>query len=140
MNTFSVDANVVWERLRKTKESVDEHAVQKWLGDDADRLYGALDELAGAGFIHWEDGEVILLKAGRRAMIKPGIFISLGMEGLTGGYQLSINEVDKNGDGTGYRLAGPKFSGCGHEIMKTRIDKRAAKELIKYAEKALGDE
>ena len=63
MNESMDDAQEVLVALR-SKQRMSEYDLEKRLGGDPDRLYAALDELDSLGYIHWENGEVILLKAG----------------------------------------------------------------------------
>lgn len=58
--------------------------------------------------------------------------ISVDQDGLTKGYQIAIEERDAKGNGTGTRLAGPKYSGTGRNIMRAYLDERAANDIRRY--------
>ncbi|MFE2407043.1 hypothetical protein ACFXDE_01730 [Kitasatospora sp. NPDC059408] len=57
------------------------------------------------------------------------ITIEVCRDGWTKGLQISINQVDENGRGHGYRLAGPKFNGSSTSLLKTELDDRDATEI-----------
>jgi hypothetical protein len=60
------------------------------------------------------------------------ITLEVCKDGLTGKPQLSINKVDENGVGGGYRLAGPKFNGSSKLLLQTELDQRDADEIRAY--------
>lgn len=60
------------------------------------------------------------------------LFIKLDRDGWTGGLQLSIDIEGKNGDGCGYRLAGPKYNGSSSTVFKHKLNERDAKEIRSY--------
>lgn len=54
------------------------------------------------------------------------------------GLQMSIEDLDENGGGTGYRIAGPKFSGRTENLMCVPLDdERTIKEIRSYLTKAM---
>jgi hypothetical protein len=57
------------------------------------------------------------------------ITLEVCKDGWTGGLQLSINKVDEEGRGGGYRLAGPKFNGSSKLLLQTALDQRDADEI-----------
>jgi hypothetical protein len=60
------------------------------------------------------------------------ITLDVCKDGLTGKLQLSINKLDENGTGGGYRLAGPKFNGSSKPLLETELDQRDADEIRAY--------
>lgn len=60
------------------------------------------------------------------------IEIGLYRDGLTKGLQMSIDYADENGDGHGYRLAGPKFSGSSSRIFVHRLSSSDADRIRQY--------
>jgi hypothetical protein len=58
--------------------------------------------------------------------------IEVSRDGLTEGLQLSINQLDEEDAGHGYRLAGPKFNGSGETLLTRTLDERDAKEIRRY--------
>jgi len=65
-----------------------------------------------------------------------GVFLSVDRDGLTNGIQLSIEQRDAKNSGTGYRFAGPKYSGCGTNLLRHRLNARDIAELRRHLEKA----
>lgn len=65
-------------------------------------------------------------------MAKPGVSIELSRDGLTGGYQLSIDSIDASGGGHGYRIAGPKFCGKSTTIQRVTLNARDRDEIRRY--------
>ena len=59
------------------------------------------------------------------------IYISL-WHTPSGGQQLSIDRLDETGQGTGYRIFGPKFIGDGNLVRRTKIDRQMANEIRRY--------
>jgi hypothetical protein len=49
-----------------------------------------------------------------------------------GSYQISINLVDEQGHGHGYRLLGPKYLGDSTELSVVTLDERDAQEIREY--------
>lgn len=68
------------------------------------------------------------------------IEFTVSRDGLTGGLQLAINERHPDGSGGGFRIAGPKFSGTGQDLLRAKVDERTAKEVRYYLDKAFPDE
>lgn len=64
--------------------------------------------------------------------LSPGAYIVVDSDGWTGGMQLSIDWVGQDGDGVGYRLAGPKFNGSSSTIMRHRLSERDIAEIQRY--------
>ena len=62
--------------------------------------------------------------------------LEVSRDGRTGGLQLSINDVYEHGGGTGYRLAGPKFSGSGEVLMSHALTSRDVGELRRWLDRA----
>jgi hypothetical protein len=60
------------------------------------------------------------------------ITIDVSRDGLTNGLQLSINQIDEDDAGHGYRLAGPKFNGSGKVLLSRTLDERDAAEIRRY--------
>ncbi|MFI0822272.1 hypothetical protein ACH4TX_42135 [Streptomyces sp. NPDC021098] len=60
------------------------------------------------------------------------IVIDVCKDGWTGGLQLGISQLDENGTGTGYRLAGPKYNGSQKRLLKHTLDERDAEEIRGY--------
>lgn len=49
--------------------------------------------------------------------------------------QISISEVDENGNGGGYRIAGPSFAGNSRLLTSKTLNERDAKEIRSYIDK-----
>lgn len=62
------------------------------------------------------------------------VTINVERDGLTGKLQLSINDVDESGSGSGYRIAGPKFNGTSTTLLSAPISRHDAKQIIAYLE------
>jgi len=62
--------------------------------------------------------------------------LEVSKDALTGGIQLSINDVDSEGVGHGYRIAGPKFSGDGKILMTADLDTETRREIRRYLDVA----
>lgn len=58
--------------------------------------------------------------------------LEVSRDGWTGRLQLSINQLDSDGCGHGYRLAGPKFNGSGEKLLTRTLDERDAEEIRTY--------
>ena len=59
-------------------------------------------------------------------------FFALYKDGWTGGLQLAIEDTN----GSGFRIAGPKFNGSGKPLQKHKISERDAKEIRSYLDRA----
>lgn len=70
------------------------------------------------------------------------VTIELGRAGgLSGqGYQLSINRIDEDGAGDGYRLFGPKYIGDTVLLRSTTLNERDAREMFAYLRPLLGED
>lgn len=66
------------------------------------------------------------------------VVIEIDRDGLTGGLQANISELDEVGYGHGYRLLGPKYSGTGTNLARKVIDQRAAREILRYIAPLVG--
>lgn len=53
-------------------------------------------------------------------------------DGWTGQVQLSVNIVDENGAGHGYRIAGPKFNGSGDSLLVHTLTDEDKAQLRRY--------
>lgn len=62
----------------------------------------------------------------------PRVVISVDRDGYTNGIQLSINAVDDDGCGHGYRIFGPKYLGDSELVREYTLDKRDADEIRRY--------
>lgn len=60
------------------------------------------------------------------------IVIDVDRDGWTTGLQLNIAQVDANGGGHGYRLAGPKYNGSSTNLLRADLDERDAAEIRQY--------
>lgn len=60
------------------------------------------------------------------------ITLEVSRDGWTDRLQLSISQLDDEGRGHGYRLAGPKFNGSGEALLKRELDQRDADEIRAY--------
>lgn len=58
--------------------------------------------------------------------------LEVSRDGWTKGLQLSINQRDEKGLGSGYRLAGPKFNGSGETLLTRTLTEQDAKEIRAY--------
>lgn len=58
--------------------------------------------------------------------------LEVSRDGWTKGLQLSINQRDEKGLGSGYRLAGPKFNGSGETLLTRTLTEEDAKEIRAY--------
>lgn len=63
------------------------------------------------------------------------IEISVDRRSFDGALQVSINWKDKNGGGHGYRIAGPKYDGNGHNLLRHELTERDKVEIGKYLDK-----
>jgi hypothetical protein len=60
------------------------------------------------------------------------LIMEVTRDGWTDGLQMSISQLDENGAGHGYRIAGPKFNGSGEVLLKRELDERDAAEIRAY--------
>lgn len=60
------------------------------------------------------------------------IVIDVDRDGWTKGLQLNIAQLDENGTGDGYRLAGPKYNGSSRNLIRCELDERDAREIRQY--------
>ena len=65
-------------------------------------------------------------------MTEPVIMLTVSEDGITNRLQLAIRRVDKNGAGTGYRLAGPKFNGTGTTLIAHVLTADDAAEIRQH--------
>ncbi|MGW9170128.1 hypothetical protein [Streptomyces decoyicus] len=52
-------------------------------------------------------------------------------DGWTGGLQVSLNQLDENQAGWGYRLYGPKYNGSSENVLRFTLGDRDAAEIRK---------
>lgn len=71
---------------------------------------------------------------------KPGIYLSIDRPGYTNGLQVSIEEIDEDGNGNGCRIAGPKYLGDSTNLRAIRLDGRDAERIRRYIDKIPADE
>jgi hypothetical protein len=67
--------------------------------------------------------------------IEPGVYLDIHEAMAYGGrpIQVSINKLDADGSGHGYRIAGPKFTLSGARLLRrVRLDARAARVIRRY--------
>lgn len=64
---------------------------------------------------------------------KAGTWITVDRDGYTGRYQVAISKTDENGYGHGHRLAGPKYSGSGENVIEERLSAYDAAGIMEYA-------
>jgi hypothetical protein len=62
---------------------------------------------------------------------RAGTYISLDQR-ADGGLQVSIGHVNADGNGTGYRIAGPKYDGTGRTIYHHVLTDRDKEEIRSY--------
>lgn len=60
---------------------------------------------------------------------RQAIEICVDRDGLTGGLQLSVDVVEGNGSGHGYRLIGPKFNGSSKPLLRHTLTESDALNL-----------
>lgn len=63
------------------------------------------------------------------------IVMDVDRDGWTKGLQLNIAELDENGSGCGYRLAGPKYNGSSKNLLSVVLDERDAAEIRQMLDK-----
>lgn len=66
----------------------------------------------------------------------PGAYITVDRDGWTKGMQLSVDWVEVDGGGYGYRLAGPKYNGSSQTLMRHHLSARDLDELQRYIDRA----
>jgi hypothetical protein len=64
------------------------------------------------------------------------IVLDVDRDGWTKGLQLNIAQLDQDGCGTGYRIAGPKYNGSSENLLRCEVDERDAREIRKYLDAA----
>lgn len=67
---------------------------------------------------------------------QPGVFLTVDRDGWTKAIQLSIGVDDENGNGHGYRIAGPKYNGSSKSLIRHRLSIRDITEIEQYLAKA----
>ena len=60
------------------------------------------------------------------------LIMEVTRDGWTGRLQMSISQLDENGAGDGYRIAGPKFNGSSESLLRRELDERDAAEIRAY--------
>lgn len=60
------------------------------------------------------------------------LYITVDQDGLTKGYQISIDSRDEKGTGRGTRLAGPKYCGMSRTLKRALIGEREAADIRSY--------
>lgn len=69
----------------------------------------------------------------RIGTMKTPVEVSVDRDGLTG--QLQVGFLVGNG---GYRLAGPKYSGTGENLLTAHLDQRAIREILRMLSPYVG--
>lgn len=64
------------------------------------------------------------------------IVMDVDRDGWTKGLQLNIAEIDEDGSGWGYRLAGPKYNGSSENLLRVELKERDAREIRQMLDKA----
>jgi hypothetical protein len=64
------------------------------------------------------------------------IVIDVDRDGWTKHLQMNIVQLDENGSGHGYRLAGPKYNGSSKNLLRCELDERDAREIRQYLDAA----
>lgn len=67
---------------------------------------------------------------------KPRLVLDVDRDGWTKGLQLNIAELDENGHGWGYRLAGPKYNGSSENLLRVELSERDATEIRQMLDRA----
>jgi hypothetical protein len=57
------------------------------------------------------------------------IVIDVDRDGWTKGLQLNIAQLDEKGNGSGYRLYGPKYNGSSERLIRHELTERDAAEI-----------
>lgn len=71
---------------------------------------------------------------------KPKAGVSLNFwRDYQGLYQASVENINENGYGGGYRLAGPSFIGRSSLLYSVLLDERSARELMTYCQVVLDE-
>lgn len=60
------------------------------------------------------------------------IVMDVSRDGWTKGIQLGISELDVNGGGHGYRIAGPKYNGSQERLLECELTRRDADEIRQF--------
>ncbi len=68
----------------------------------------------------------------KRKIDLSGIYISVDQREVGGGLQVSIGRAEKDGSGSGYRIAGPKYDGRGRELLRHKLTQRDRSEIEAY--------
>lgn len=63
------------------------------------------------------------------------LYLTVDQDGTTGWPQVAIHELDENGVGGGYRLAGPKYNGSSKRLVTHKITALDAAELRRVLNK-----
>ncbi len=58
--------------------------------------------------------------------------VTLSLDRTGKSYQLSINAIDTDYYGHGYRLMGPKYTGSSSQIKEVTLDQRDVREIVSY--------
>ncbi|WP_413102254.1 hypothetical protein [Streptomyces sp. Inha503] len=64
------------------------------------------------------------------------LVLAVDRDGWTNGLQLQIANLDENGHGSGYRLAGPKYNGSGKRLIEEELSARDVAEIRKFLDEA----
>lgn len=70
---------------------------------------------------------------------QPGVYITVDRDGWTKGIQVSIESVDEDGGGHGFRIAGPKYNGSSTTLVRHRLGSRDIAEIERYLTRAKSD-
>lgn len=60
------------------------------------------------------------------------IVMDVSRDGWTKGIQLGISELDEDGGGHGFRIAGPKYNGSQDRLLEVELTRRDADEIRGY--------
>jgi hypothetical protein len=60
------------------------------------------------------------------------IVMDVSRDGWTKGIQLGISELDEEGGGHGFRIAGPKYNGSQELLLEVELEQRDADEIRSY--------
>ncbi|KUH38422.1 MULTISPECIES: hypothetical protein [Streptomyces] len=64
------------------------------------------------------------------------VVIDVDRDGWTKRLQLNISQLDQDGHGWGYRLAGPKYNGSSQRLLRCELTARDAAEIRKALDEA----
>lgn len=67
---------------------------------------------------------------------RPRIVLDVDRDGWTKRLQLNIAQLDADGHGWGYRLAGPKYNGSSHRLLRCELTAWDAAEIRRYLDEA----